>query len=147
MDQLIAKAAASKRPHADPAATTELLSQHDTSMGWRGFQGRGALQFADLWDIAVVRLLLDHGAGPLVRDSSGNSPLALAAHHKYQDVIALMLQAIDAQDEPFEVVATYIVEAKREAQEVKHNWLMDDVNEEKVVGMLQQYYWRRRYPV
>lgn len=66
----------------------------------------------------------------------GYSPLALAAYHRYRDGVALLMQAIDAQDGQFEVVAPYVVEAKREAQEVKNNWFMDDVKQEKVVRML-----------
>lgn len=115
MDQLISEAAASKGPRADPAATINLSLQQGATLGGTDHQGRGALQYVDLFHFTVVRLLFDHGASPLIRDSLGNSPLALAAYHRYRDGVALLMQAIDAQDEQFEVVAPYVVEAKRES--------------------------------
>ncbi|KAL5339565.1 hypothetical protein BJX70DRAFT_397519 [Aspergillus crustosus] len=96
---------------------------------------------------AAVRILLERGANPCTRRIRGDTAMcplvAVAQDSEYPKIetARALLQAIDDQKIPYEIVEPQILKAIEVAEQYEKKPVPG------VLGVLRRWYWRRKYPV
>ncbi|KAL3471203.1 ankyrin repeat-containing domain protein [Aspergillus californicus] len=141
--------AASARAPGTASKTLALLLSYGLDIEAKNIHGRTAL--LDILSRGssvrgrseIIPLLLERGANPCFRSDRSECPLVTALTDAPSDLalVRSLLDAIDEQKIPFEVVEPQLCEAITVAsgRVSKEGFLVSKV--------LRRYYWRRRYPV
>jgi ankyrin repeat protein len=131
----------------------EPLLSHGALVDATDRYGRSALHYAVIRDLEMVKILLSHGADPLLycnRREGFTTPLHLAVENTCVEPLRLILRALEDRDIELDWLRRLDKPFRQSDPEIYTPWMLardDETSEQKITKAIRQYHWRMLYPV